>query len=136
MSTAATPVIPFPVEKSKRPMPGWTPERRRKMEKAWARRRKERAAAEREERRQARKGRKTIAAPRAAPAGKRSLAERTEDATDRAIAAATGRKGRTAGEERADAIVYLRAATERIAHATDAELLALLALRRLQGRIK
>lgn len=114
----------------------WTPQQRARFLATAARKRKERNRKSKE---------------------RRSAAERREDAVDRALAglrslpppsrpsrgalqantdSPSGRKGHTAGEERSDAIVYLTAATERIAHASDAELLALLALRRLQGRIK
>lgn len=144
MSTPATVVIPIPVEnkrvpKTKRKMPSWTPERREKMRKAWERKRREREAMRKAERATRRKGLEAPTGRNRKPKARRSGLGRST-AGDAVLAALPGeftaRSGRTAGEERADAIVYLRAATEAIAHASDAELLALLALRRLQGRIK
>lgn len=49
--------------------------------------------------------------------------------------AVSGRKGDSLGEQRLDAIVYLQAAVGHY-EIPDEALLALLALRRLQGRIK
>lgn len=68
---------------------------------------------------------------------KRPREERLEDATDAYIGRITTTKAkRSIRAERSDAVVYLRAATRHVAHVTNAELLSLLALRRLLGEIE
>lgn len=137
------PFIPVPgLPKEFRKMPKWTPQRLAKFQRTMRRKRRERERAKRQDRRkaQASPAGKPIGRPRAGNAVSEALRNasrgRRTDAIGPHTEAIARRSVRVAGEERSDAIVYLRAATERISHATDAELLALLALRRLEGRIK
>lgn len=141
VTNATAEVIALPVRRKAGPPPGtkWTPERRAKFLRTMRRKARERNRAAREERRKGREGKRgarSIARPRP----RRSAEERLEDATDRAIARNTGpqegRKARAAGEQRLDAIAYLRAAVEGYEGIPTSVCLSLLALRRLLGQIK
>lgn len=144
MTTATAEVIALPVERRPGPpkgakMPKWTPERRAKFLRTMRRKARERNRAAREERRTGRKGSKggrPIARARAAYAGRQAA----KGVIEQAIGPHTGpqerRKGRQAGEERLDAIAYLRAAVEGYEAVPTSVCLSLLALRRLLGQIK
>lgn len=136
---ASTVIIPIPIqrqEKGKRKMPAWTPERRKRMEKAWARRRKERLRAARKEARKGKPGSRTIARPRPAYAASGPAKGVALPPPDRNSKAIEPRSGRIGTEGQADAIAYLRAATEGYEGVPTSVCLSLLALRRLLGQVK
>ena len=144
VSTASAEVIALPVERRPGPpkgvkMPKWTPERRAKFQRTMRRKAKERERAARQETRKGRKGRRgasTIARPRAAYAARQAARGGSEGAIGPRTGPQDGRKARAAGEERLDAIAYLRAAVEGYEAIPTSVCLSLLALRRLLGQIK
>jgi hypothetical protein len=144
MKNATAQVVKFPSQNGNgRPgTPGyrWSPAQHRKFVATMRAKRKERLRARRElaERsKPVRKGKAAPRAPRALPVEDLVAARRLPgDRPIRDSKPATGRSGESLREQRSDAIVYLEAAAERLAHVSNAELLAALALRRLRGQIK
>lgn len=114
----------------------WSPEARAKREKTWAKKRKERARLARKEGRKGRRGASPIVRPRAAYAGRQAAKGGIEQAIGPHTGPQERRKGRQAGEQRLDAIAYLRAAVEGYEAIPTSVCLSLLALRRLLGQIK
>lgn len=136
MSTATAEVIQFPGGKGLRKMPKWSAKRRAKFLRTMRRKAKERLRAERTAKPRGSKGGKTIARARAGNAVRQASKGGIERAIGLPTEAQDGRKARDAGEERLDAIAYLRAATEEYAHVPTSVCYALLALRRLERQIK
>lgn len=146
MSSAEAQVIQLPApreEKAKRRgppkgtrMPKWTPARLAKFQRTMRRKRRERERAAREVTRKARTGRKPIGRPRAAGAALQPSKRYPLAAIGLHTEAIGPRTDRTPTEGRADAIAYLRAATEGYEAIPTSVCYSLLALRRLLGQIK
>lgn len=124
-------VVALP-RKAHRLYPKWTPARRRKF-RATMRRKRQEASQVRKGGTSRKPARKAV--PGARTPSRRGFPGRSGNALGRDTAAYTGLSRKPSREERLDAIVYLQAAVGHYA-IPDSDLLALLALRSLQGRIK
>jgi hypothetical protein len=139
------PFIPFEVTRKNRAfkkpgppkgikMPKWTPERRAKFMRTMRRKSRERIRAEKD--RKDSKGGKPKAARRAAYAGRQAAKGGIRAAIGPHTEPQAGRTGRSPTGGQADAIAYLRAATEGYEGIPTSVCYSLLALRRLLGQIK
>lgn len=141
MTTETATVIPIPVQRKPGPpkgskMPKWTAERRAKFQRTMRRKAKEAARAAREGGRRGSKGASPIARSRAPYAARQAARGGSAARIGPHTEAIGPRTGRSAGEERADAIAFLRAATEGYEGIPTSVCYGLLALRRLLGQIK